>query len=79
MYITQSVDKLNNGEVQINDLVISKLLRQNIENYKSLFPHVSAAIRLNVSGAIANRGDTVQYVHTDSSHTNPLQRITGGE
>ena len=76
MYITQSVDKLMNGEVQINDLVISKLLRQNIEKYKSLFPHVSAAIRLNVSGAIANRGDTIQYVHTDSSHTDPLQRIT---
>jgi DNA polymerase elongation subunit (family B) len=76
MYITQSIDKLMNGEVQINDLVISKLLRQNIEKYKSLFPHVSAAIRLNVSGATANRGDTIQYVHTDSSHTDPLQRIT---
>jgi hypothetical protein len=76
MYITQSVGKLMNGEVQINDLVISKLLRQNIEKYKSLFPHVSAAIRLNVSGANANRGDTIQYVHTDSSHTDPLQRIT---
>ena len=76
MYITQSIDKLMNGEVQINDLVISKLLRQNVEKYKSLFPHVSAAIRLNVSGATANRGDTIQYVHTDSSHTDPLQRIT---
>lgn len=76
LYISQSVDKLMNGEVQINDLVISKLLRQNIEKYKSLFPHVSAAIRLNVSGATANRGDTIQYVHTDSSHTDPLQRIT---
>jgi hypothetical protein len=29
-----------------------------------------------VSGATANRGDTIQYVHTDSSHTDPLQRIT---
>ena len=76
MYITQSIDKLMNGEVQINDLVISKLLRQNVEKYKSLFPHVSAAIRLNMSGDIANRGDTIQYVHTDSSHTDPLQRIT---
>jgi len=65
-----------NGEVQIDDLVISKLLRQNIEKYKSLFPHVSAAIRLNLSGAIANRGDIIQYVHTDSSHTDLLQRIT---
>lgn len=76
MYITQSIDKLMNGEVQITDLVISKLLRQNIEKYRSLFPHVAAAIRLNVSGVIAHRGDSIQYVYTDSSHADPLHRIT---
>ena len=76
LYITQSIDKLMNGEVQITDLVISKLLRQNIEKYRSLFPHVAAAIRLNVSGVIASRGDNIQYVHTDSNHTDPLYRIT---
>jgi DNA polymerase elongation subunit (family B) len=76
MHITQSIDKLMNGEIQIADLVVSKLLRQNIEKYRSLFPHVAAAIRLNVSGVIANRGDIIQYVHTDSSHADPLHRIT---
>jgi hypothetical protein len=76
LYITQSIDKLMNGEIQITDLVISKLLRQNIEKYRSLFPHVAAAIRLNVSGVITNRGDNIQYIHTDSNHTDPLQRIT---
>jgi hypothetical protein len=76
LYITQSIDKLMNGEVQITDLVISKLLRQNIEKYRSLFPHVAAAIRLNISGVIASRGDNIQYVHTDSNHTDPLHRIT---
>ena len=76
VYISQSIDKLMNGEVQITDLVISKLLRQNIEKYRALFPHVSAAIRLNISGVIANRGDSIQYVHTDSNHTDPLYRIT---
>lgn len=76
LYISQSIDKLMNGEVQITDLVISKLLRQNIEKYRSLFPHVAAAIRLIVSGDIAARGDNVQYVHTDSNHTDPLHRIT---
>jgi DNA polymerase elongation subunit (family B) len=76
LYITQSIDKLMNGEVQITDLVISKILRQNIEKYRSLFPHVAAAIRLNVSGVITNRGDNIQYVHTDSNHTDPLHRIT---
>ncbi len=76
MYITESIDKLMDGNVQITDLVISKLLRQNIEKYRSLFPHVSAAIRLNVSGVTTNRGDNIQYIHTDSNHTDPLQRIT---
>jgi DNA polymerase elongation subunit (family B) len=76
VYISQSIDKLMNGEVQVTDLVISKLLRQNIEKYRSLFPHVAAAIRLNISGVITDRGDNVKYVHTDSNHANPLQRIT---
>ncbi len=56
LYITHSIDKIMNGEIQITDLVISKLLRQNIEKYRSLFPHVAAAIRLNISGVIADRG-----------------------
>jgi DNA polymerase elongation subunit (family B) len=76
LYITQSIDRLMNGEVQVTDLVISKLLRQNIEKYRSLFPHVAAAIRLNISGVITDRGDNIQYVYTDSNHTNPLQGIT---
>ena len=38
LYITHSIDKLMNGEIQITDLVISKLLRQNIEKYRDYFP-----------------------------------------
>jgi DNA polymerase elongation subunit (family B) len=64
-----------NGEVQITDLVISKLLRQNIEKYKALFPHVAAAIKLNILGVITNRRDNIQYVYTDSNHSDPLSRI----
>jgi DNA polymerase elongation subunit (family B) len=64
-----------NGEVQITDLVISKLLRQNIEKYRRLFPHVAAAIKLNVSGVITGRGDNIQHVYTDSNHSDPLQRV----
>jgi hypothetical protein len=33
-------------DITTKDLVISKLLGQNIEKYKSLFPHVCAAIQL---------------------------------
>jgi DNA polymerase elongation subunit (family B) len=76
LHITHSIDKLMNGEIQITDLVISKLLRQNIEKYTSLFPHVSAAIKLNLSGVITDRGENIKYVYTDSNHADPLQRIT---
>jgi DNA polymerase elongation subunit (family B) len=58
------------------DLVISKLLRQNIVKYKSLFPHVSAAIQLsNETGKHPMKGDTIQYVYTNSQHNNPLCRV----
>ena len=54
------------------DLVISKLLRQDIQKYKSLFPHVSAAIQ---SKKYPVRGDTIRYIYTDSKHNNPLSRV----
>ncbi len=75
LYVTQSIDMIMNGEVQITDLIISKLLRQNIEKYRSLFLHVAAAIRLNISGLIAGMGDNIEYIYTDSKHTDMLQRI----
>jgi DNA polymerase elongation subunit (family B) len=75
LYVTQSIDKIMNGAVQLTDLVVSKLLRQNIEKYRSLYPHVAAAIRLNISGLIAGKGDNIEYVYTDSNHTDPLQRV----
>jgi len=34
------------GEIQSQDLVVTKILGQNIDKYKALFPHVSAAILL---------------------------------
>ena len=63
-------------DIQQQDLVISKLLRQDIVKYKSLFPHVSAAIQLsNDTGKHPIKGDTIQYIYTNSQHNNPLCRV----
>jgi DNA polymerase elongation subunit (family B) len=63
-------------EVRQEDLVISKLLRQDIEKYSSLFAHVSAAIQLSNHGDNHPRkGDTIQYIYTNSHHNNPLCRV----
>ena len=58
--------------------MISKLLRQDINKYKSLFPHVSAAIQLGNNSKASNypiKGDTIQYIYTNSQHSNPLCRV----
>ncbi|HZC20434.1 MAG TPA: DNA polymerase domain-containing protein [Nitrososphaeraceae archaeon] len=74
LLVTQTIDKIMTGDgIQQQDLVISKLLRQDIAKYKSLFPHVSAAIQLsNGTGKHPMKGDTIQYVYTNSKHNNPL-------
>jgi DNA polymerase elongation subunit (family B) len=56
-------------EIELQDLIISKQLRMNINNYKSA--HVAAAIQLGNNERVS-RGDNIEYVYTDSQHQNPL-------
>jgi DNA polymerase elongation subunit (family B) len=46
LLVTSTIDKIMTGEIQIKDLVVSKMLRQDLTKYRNLFPHVSAALRL---------------------------------
>jgi len=61
--------------IQLQDLVVSKLLGQGLDKYKSLFPHVSAALQLSKAGKSPMVGEGVEYIHTDAHHTNPLCRV----
>ena len=58
-------------EIELKDMVISKQLRMNIRNYKSIFPHVAAAMQLSNNERVS-RGDNIKYFYTDSQHQNPL-------
>jgi DNA polymerase elongation subunit (family B) len=63
-------------DITQGDLVISKLLGQSLEKYRSLFPHVSAAIQLtNDEYKHLSKGDTIKYIYTNSQHNNPLCRV----
>jgi DNA polymerase elongation subunit (family B) len=77
LLVTGAIDRIMIGGYDItkNDLVISKLLGQNIEKYRSLFPHVSAAIQLSGEDRHPSKGDTIRYIYTDSQHKNPLCRV----
>jgi DNA polymerase elongation subunit (family B) len=74
--VTKAVDKIMLGEdVSQEDIVISKLLGQDLIKYRSLFPHVSAAIQLSNKNKHPSKGDIIKYIHTDSKHKNPLCRV----
>ncbi len=75
LLVTRTIDKVMAGEIQLKDLVVSKMLRQDLDRYKSLFPHVSAALQLTEAGKSLVRGDMIQYIYTDSAHKNPLRRV----
>jgi DNA polymerase elongation subunit (family B) len=77
LLVTNAIDKIMTGEGLLQeDLVISKLLRQDISKYRSIFPHVSAAIQLsNDTGNRPMKGDTIQYIYTNSQLNNPLRRV----
>jgi DNA polymerase elongation subunit (family B) len=74
LLVTKAIDMIMTGEgLNDKDLIISKLRRQDLQKYTSLFPHVSAAIQ---SRKHTLKGDTIQYIYTDSKHNNPLCRVT---
>ncbi|MGB7955209.1 MAG: DNA polymerase domain-containing protein, partial [Candidatus Nitrosopolaris sp.] len=75
LLVTRTIDKIMTGEIHIDDLVISKMLRQDLTKYKNLFPHVSVALQLTEAGKSLVRGDIIQYIHTDAAHKNPLRRV----
>jgi DNA polymerase elongation subunit (family B) len=76
LLVTQAIDKIMTGEeIRQEDLVISKLLRLGAGGYKSIFPHVSAAIQLSSQGSTPMRGENIHYIYTNSKHKNPLCRV----
>ena len=79
LLVTKAIDKFMIGgdDITQDDFIIHKLLGQDIRKYKSLFPHVSAAIQLsnNNDDILLSKGDTIKYFYTNSQHKNPLCRV----
>jgi DNA polymerase elongation subunit (family B) len=59
----------------VSELVISKVLRMPIERYRSLFPHVLAAVQLRQNKQPLRPGDSVDYVYVDTEQVNPMNRV----
>ena len=59
--------------------MISKVLRMPIDRYRSLFPHVVAAVELQKKRKPVRPGDLVDYVCVDSEQVNPMKRVAPAE
>ena len=78
-FVTHCLDDLMESKIPPEDLVVSRILRRSLTSYKSIFPHVSAAIQLASQGKSIKPGDTIDFIHTDAKpdakHHNPLRRV----
>jgi len=75
LIVTRTIDKVMTAEILLQDLVVTKVLGQDLNKYKSLFPHVSAAIQLASEGKSTAIGEGVEYIFTNADHTNSLFRV----
>lgn len=44
LLVTRAINRIMTADIQLQDMVVSKLLGQGSDNYKSLFTYLSAAI-----------------------------------
>ena len=71
--------KLLNGEVPIEDLIISKHLSKNPKHYKQHVSQVIAAEQLIKEGSEVHAGNSVKFVFTHSDHKHHERRVKAAE
>ena len=74
-YVLDTVDKIAGGNVPVDQLVVSKILRRPIDSYRVMSPHVAAAVNLAYHGKTIADGETVDFVFVNAKHHNPLRRV----
>jgi DNA polymerase elongation subunit (family B) len=75
----ETVERVLSGGLEDSELVVSKSLRMPVERYRSLFPHVLAAIQLRQHGRQIKPGDLVDFVYVEREQVNPMKRISPAE
>lgn len=60
--VKETVNKLREGKIDLEELVIYTTMKKNIDNYESIGPHVMAARRLEEEGFKVNAGTVIGYV-----------------
>jgi DNA polymerase elongation subunit (family B) len=74
-FVTQMLQLIKRGEVNRDDLVVTKRLRKAAAKYKVNVAHRSAAMQLRHHGREVYVGDDVSFIISAADHRNPLCRV----
>ena len=73
-YLKKIIKKLKNREVDKDSLIIKTQLKRNVEDYKSIGPHVVAAKRMQEQGIKVAIGSLIEYYIAESNEKRALVR-----
>jgi len=74
VYLKKIIKKLKNREVDKDSLIIKTQLKRNVEDYKSIGPHVVAAKRMQEQGIKVAIGSLIEYYIAESNEKRALVR-----
>jgi DNA polymerase elongation subunit (family B) len=63
------------GDVDAEELTISKRVHREVSAYRSMFPHVVAARQLAMRGKRIEEYSSVNFVYMNAKHSNPFRRV----
>jgi DNA polymerase elongation subunit (family B) len=77
--VVETCDHIMSGEASPEELIINKNLRKPVAEYKSLSPHVVAAIQMAQKGKRLRNGEQISFLYINAEHRNPFRRVVPAE
>ncbi|MHA1721760.1 MAG: DNA polymerase domain-containing protein [Candidatus Baldrarchaeia archaeon] len=63
------------GKINVNELVVEKILRKPVSEYSKIYPYVAACKQLETCGAVFNEEKLIRYIYVNHRSSNPLTRV----
>jgi DNA polymerase elongation subunit (family B) len=73
-YLKKIIKKLKKREIQMEELTIKTQLKRNVEDYKSMGPHVAVAKRMKEQGLKVGIGTLIEYYIAETNEKRALVR-----
>lgn len=74
-FVYETCRAIRKGDVDAEDLVISKVLRKDIGDYRGRLPHVVAAKQLSLHGEKIRSKDIIDFIYVNAGYPNPFRRV----